>query len=115
MPSQLCSIYLRAVDPVFKLIHGPSLSKFMQHGESYLDYSRNHPAPQALAFAVYFAAINSQSDSECRENFGDSKCALVGRYKIALEAALSRADLLITNDITVLSALLLLIVSSPRT
>lgn len=96
---------------MFKLVHAPSLSKFMRNSEPYLDYPRNHPAPQALAFAVYFAALNSQSDQECRENFGESKTILVSRYRIALEAALSRADLLITNDITVLSAFLLLIVS----
>ena len=84
----------------------------MQEGEPYLHYTQTHPAPQALAFAVYFAAIGSQTEQQCRENFGDSKSALLARYKIALEAALSRADLLITTDITVLTAFVLLIVSN---
>ena len=83
----------------------------MQQGQRYLDYPVGNPAPEALAFAIYFAAVSSQTDDECRANFGESKAVLTGKYKVALEAALSKADLIVTTDVTVLSALLLLIVS----
>ena len=85
----------------------------MKEGQPYLNYSPHHVAPQALAFAVYFAAVSCQADEDCQAEFGNTKATLVDKYRIALETALSRADLLITNDLTVLTAFLLLIVGLP--
>lgn len=108
--NSLCSMYLHNVDPVFKIVHGPTLSDFLQEGRPYLDYRPGHPATEALTFAVFYSAIASQEDSRCRERYGESKESLMARYRFGLEVALSRADFINTTDLTVLQAFLLYLV-----
>jgi hypothetical protein len=38
MTRQLCQIYLEQVDPIIKILHRPSVEKWLLHGEQYLDY-----------------------------------------------------------------------------
>ncbi|KAI9655223.1 MAG: hypothetical protein M1831_004933 [Alyxoria varia] len=107
--SGLCSIYLERVDPVFKLLHRPSLKAFMQDGKPYLGYPPGHPGVEALGFSVYCLAIATQDDSECQQNFGETKASLMNKYRVAAEVALTKADFVRTMDLTTLQALVLLL------
>ena len=108
--NSLCSMYLHNVDPCFKILHGPTLSGFLQEGRQYLNYRPGHPATEALTFAVFYAAIASQDDSRCTERYSESKAALMARYRFGLEVALSKADFINTTDLTVLQAFVVYLV-----
>jgi len=107
----LCSIYLHNVDPLCKLLHGPSLRRHLQLGERYLDYRPGNSAVEALSFAVYYAAINAQPEDEFQQMFGEEKNALLHKYQFAVELSLAKADLINTMDISTLQAFLIYLVS----
>ncbi|KAI9844358.1 MAG: hypothetical protein M1837_005662 [Sclerophora amabilis] len=108
---ELCSIFLSNVDPVFKLLHGPSLRKYMQEGKGYLDYGPGHKGTEALSFAVYYAATASLVFEECRQLFGEEKASLLTRYRSGTELALARADVVNTVNISTLQALVLFLLT----
>ena len=96
------------------MIHGPSLSRYMREAKPYLDRPPDDEGVEALAFAVYYAAVTGLSDEECQQQIGDSKQALVARYGLGMEHALARADLVNTTDISTLQALVIFLVRPPR-
>ncbi len=107
----LCSIYLHNVDPLCKLLHGPSLRRHLQLGEQYLHYRPGNVAVEALSFAIFYAAINTQPENECKQMFGEEKNALLYKYQFAVELSLAKADLINTMDISTLQAFLIYLVS----
>ncbi|GES63577.1 C6 transcription factor [Aspergillus terreus] len=112
LEKELCRIFLEKVDPYFKILHKPSLSSFLLAGEPYLDYVPGHPAPTALAYAVYYAATCSLSDAECSRKFHTSKPVLIDRYQTETESALARLDFMTSNDLTILQAFVLFLLAS---
>ncbi|OTB09417.1 hypothetical protein M426DRAFT_315974 [Hypoxylon sp. CI-4A] len=110
MTAQLCGIYLRQVDPVFRMLHRPSLSRFMIKGQPYLKYEHNHISTLCLKSTVCYSALSSMTEGQCKETFGIEKLSLMADYRAACEYALERSDLLITNDITILQAFILYII-----
>lgn len=109
--SHLCQIFLRQVDPLFKVLHGPSLSAYLIEGKQYFDYEPGHPATEALAAAVYYAAACSLTEEQCLSIFGVKKEPVVARYRLASETSLIKAGFVTTNDLTVLQAYVLYLVS----
>ncbi|RFU28557.1 hypothetical protein B7463_g7777, partial [Scytalidium lignicola] len=107
---RLCQVYLDQVDPVFKILHRPSLRKLLQHDSTYLGYPEGHASVIALGAAVCYVATCSLSETQCRDMFQTSKAALVTQYRRACETALDRADVLVTEDITVLQTFVLYLV-----
>ncbi|KAJ5923300.1 hypothetical protein N7454_008545 [Penicillium verhagenii] len=100
----LCEIYLRNVDPLFKVLHRPSLRAFLHDDLPYLDYEPDHQAPATLAFAVFSAAVCTIDDSQCQLLFGIDKQSAFADLQKETEAALVKADFVTTNDLTVLQA-----------
>jgi len=82
-------------------------------GEDYLGRPREHPAVQALNAAVCYLAVVSMSEDQCQSVFGTTKIMVVGDYRRTCEAAFEAAGLLMTDDIVVLQAFVLYLVS-PR-
>lgn len=107
----LCHIYLAQVDPVFKILHRPSLRALLLEEKPYLHYDLNHPAPAALKCAVFYAAACSISEVNWPTMMGSSRPAVLARYQSETEAALRRAEYITTNDLTVLQAFVLSLVS----
>lgn len=108
----LCDIYLANVDPVLKVLHHPSLRKYLQGGASDLDCSPGYNGIEALRFAVYFAAIVTLEDAECRLQFSSGKATLLAKYRYATEGASMKADLVNTNEISTLQALTIYLVGA---
>ena len=108
---QLLRLFFIQVDPVIKVIHQPSLTKYLLEGKPYLKYDPLHPAPAALAAAVRLASVSSLSNEQCAELFATSKESMVSKYQKVAEDALARVDFVITNDMTVLQAFVLCLVS----
>lgn len=103
----LCEIYLRNVDPVFKILHRPSLRAFLRDDQPYLDYEPDHQAPTTLAYAVYYAAVVTIDDMQCQLLFGLDKKTASASLQAETDAALHRADFVTTNELTVLQAYVL--------
>ncbi|KPM46534.1 hypothetical protein AK830_g119 [Neonectria ditissima] len=107
---KLCQIYLKHVDPIIKLIHRPSLSKWMQGGQ-YLGYPDSHPSIAALRSSIAYSAAYSLTESQCQTMFNMTKPTVVADCRQACEAALGASGLLSTNDITVLQAFVMYLAS----
>ena len=67
---QLCQIFLRQVDPVFEILHRPSLAAHLIRGEHYLNYEIDYPTIEALDYSVYYAATASLTEEQCTSLFG---------------------------------------------
>lgn len=109
--SQLCHVYLRQIDPVIKILHKPSLSSCMLHGENYLGYPNKHPSHQAIRSAVCYSAASSMTEKQCRTMFHANKSSIMEGYRRLCETALERSGILATQDIAVLQAFVLYLVS----
>jgi hypothetical protein len=113
MTRQLCQIYLEQVDPIIKILHRPSVEKWLLHGEQYLDYPERHVAVDALRSAICYAAAASLADEQCRAMFQRSRSSGIAEdSRRACEAALERSGLLASPSITGLQAFVLYLVST---
>ncbi|OJJ45455.1 hypothetical protein ASPZODRAFT_134109 [Penicilliopsis zonata CBS 506.65] len=109
---RLVHIFLFQVDPVLKILHRPSLSAFLLQGKPYLDYEPGHPAPTALACAVYYAASCVLTEEQCQSLFAMSKESLTARYRREAETALVQADFIVSDELVVLQAYVLSLVAA---
>lgn len=107
----LVQVFLEKVDPAFKILHAPSLKAFLLDGKPYLDYEPGHMAPAALSSAIYFAAACSITEDESKKLLDCNKGWLVARYQQESESALVKADFMTSNDLTILQAFVLFLVS----
>lgn len=100
MKHELCNMYLSVFDSVLKITHEPSIRNYLQHDQPYLGYARGHMAVEALMFAIYFAAVSSQSEESSMHRLGQNRAVLCARYKLATEVCLARNDFINTTDTT---------------
>ncbi|GKZ27197.1 hypothetical protein AbraIFM66951_005120 [Aspergillus brasiliensis] len=107
---KLLHTYFTQIDPIVKIVHRPSLLAYVPGGKCYLQYDLWHPAPAALASAIYYAASCTLSQEACR-TFGMDKASLISKYRKDLDCALERADYLVTNDLTVLQAFVISLIA----
>lgn len=91
----LLEIYFSNVDPLVRVTHKPTLLRRYS-----LYVHETHP----IAFAVFFAAINSLPPQLCEEKIGESKDDLLSRYELGLEISLARENYLTTSSLDVLQA-----------
>jgi hypothetical protein len=109
---RLCDIFFHNVDPLFKILHRPSIQAFLKDGKPYLDYEQDHQAPATLASAIYLCAVCTLNEVECQSMFNASKKIIVAEFQKETEVALARADFVTTNDLTVLQAYIISLVST---
>ncbi|KAG6277206.1 hypothetical protein E4U47_007399 [Claviceps purpurea] len=112
--SQVCCVYLRNVDPVIKILHRPSLSKWLMDGQKYLGYPEDHSSVQALEAAVCYAAANTLNEAQCQAMCHTSKSTIVSTYRRQCEVALERAGLLSTRCRIILQSFVLYLVSCSK-
>ncbi|KAK0629655.1 fungal-specific transcription factor domain-containing protein [Bombardia bombarda] len=106
---QLWQIFIDNVDPLTKVIHAPTLQPAIQKAAS--NTTAVPRSFEALMFSIYGAAIMSLSEDECRKTFSESRKLLLSRYISATKTALSRAKFMGTNDLVVLQALIIHLLS----
>ncbi|KID70594.1 fungal specific transcription factor domain-containing protein, partial [Metarhizium hybridum] len=96
-------LYKENCYPIIRVLHMPTVEPVVLRYQGRAD--GDMPAGvEALLFAVYFAAVASLPDEECRAALGGDKRVLVDRYKAGMERALARARLLETDEVVVLQA-----------
>lgn len=108
---QLCRIFFTNVDPVFKVLHAPTVRAHIEEGVPYLDYEAGDHAVTALKFVVYYAAVVTMSNHQCETDIGQPKLQLLQQYRTMAEAALSQAEYIISTDLVTLQAFVLYLVS----
>jgi hypothetical protein len=107
---ELWHVFLENFDPLTKVVHGPTLRSTIQR--AIVDLSSLPKSLEALLFAIYGAAVVSLNDHDCERRFGEPRKTLLVRYRLATKAALSRAKLMGSANLTVLQALLLHLLST---
>lgn len=103
-------IYMTNVDPMSKILHKPTLRKFISGAKDHIDTMPGVSKMQALMFAIYFAAVTSLTPDECLAQFGDHKQQLLDRYRFGTEQALIQANLLVSMEMVPLQALVIYLV-----
>lgn len=112
LQQHLCHVFLTQVDPVFKILHQPSLRALLIEGKPYLHYGDHHPAPEALRCAVYYIAACSITEDQWPPAIGASRASVIARYQRETEAALVRAEFVTSDDLTVLQAFVLSLIGA---
>ena len=106
---RLWQVFLDNINPLSKIIHAPSLQQLICEASGNLNaipYSTN-----ALMFAVYFSAVTSISDVDCKAMFDEPKASLLARFHLNTQRALVKARFLKSSDLAVLQAFVLFLVS----
>lgn len=103
--SQLCALFIDNADPMFKVLHIPSLRSMVSDAISNVDAIPSGTYVEALLFAMYYAAITTLTREECLQLFNDGKDSLLAKYRAGTERALSNADFLCSCDLGKLQAL----------
>jgi len=107
---RLWQIFLDRVNPLCKVVHSPTLQ--IQILEASANLTDIPKATEAAMFAIYLLAVTSLGSTECESLFGENKPTLLTKYRNASKSALVAADFIISEDILVLQALALYLVSS---
>lgn len=107
----LCTFFVDNVDPIFKVMHVPTLKRSILDASSSLDNIIGGKSMEALLFAMYYAAVTSLTSEDCTKYFQEDRCTLLDRYRFATEVALANADILTSADMTTLQALVIFLVS----
>lgn len=80
-------LFVRRVDPLLKIIHCRTFENTLLKA---IDNLQNvGPVTESLLFAIYYSAVGSCTNRECRERFGEAREVLLQRYGRVVEAALA--------------------------
>jgi hypothetical protein len=107
----LYSSFMKNVDPQVKILHGPSLRRFLVEGIGTLDCSPGPRGLNALKFALFYITTTSLTVAECLERLGEDRNLLMSRFRWNTEIALAKADFLVSEELSVLQALVFYLVS----
>lgn len=104
--------FLNNVDPIIKMIHGPSAEKIVQ-----LSCQNVHSLSRvnlSLLFSIFLAAVSSMSDEDVESKLGQTRSSLYRKYAVACEKCFVRGGLLRTTDLAMLIAFMHYLVSVHR-
>ena len=108
---QLSAVYWYNVDPLFKILHRPTMESGLERFARSPDLFPVDRATEALYFSMYFAAVTSLSPASCKSKLGEERSTLVQRFRLAVEVALAKADYLNSTQLELFQALALYVVS----
>ena len=113
-PSQisiLCTLYLRNCDPVYKVLHRPTLLRQVRAASANLDDIPGGKGMEALLFSMYYCAVISLAPEQCLQMFQCERDLILTKYRRGVEIALGKADFLNSTEVVTLQALTLFLVS----
>jgi hypothetical protein len=109
---QLWQIYITNVNPLLRVTHIPTVQAMIIEASAGIE--KTPKGVEALMFAIYLMAVNSLDDEACMKMFESAKRPLLAKYHGACQQALINAGFMRTDDLTVLQAFLLYLVSTGR-
>ena len=107
----LSDIFFTRVDPIFKVLHRPTVKTSMIAAAKDLDRIAGGSGQESLMFAIYFAAVTTLTAEECKQYFRRDKDSLLVQYKYGTETALANADFLNSMELVTLQAFVIFLVS----
>ncbi|GIZ39326.1 hypothetical protein CKM354_000271300 [Cercospora kikuchii] len=113
--SQLYNIFLANIDPVFKLLHRPTVLPFLNFGDDYLGLNAQAPPNRALKAAIWFASVTSLRDEDCYGRFGAARSDLLAQFRRHCDVALAQAEFINTSDLATLQAAVLYVAAARQT
>ena len=108
----LCEIYGHQVEPMFKLMHMPTLRNLVANAAANIHEIPSGNYVEPLLFSMYYAAITALTPTECLHKFHESQDFLLSRYRTGTETALANADMMNTTELGTVQALAIFIVSN---
>ena len=108
----LFNLYFTNVDPIYKILHKPTLELFVEDALKDLGNIPGGRPMEALMFAIYFASISSLSKELCVALFREERTVLWARSRQNVERALVKADLLNSTELPTLQAFVIFLVCS---
>jgi hypothetical protein len=105
-------VYKENVSPLVRMLHWPTTEQLMRKASDNLDGISK--TVEALMFAIYFATVTSLTPEECQSVLAVDKDIAVKRYRFGTEQALAKAGFLGTQEVMVLQAFALFLVSVRR-
>lgn len=108
------TLYVANCDPVFKVLHIPTLRNSVREASSDIDKISEDKSMEALLFTLYFAAVTTLTPRKCFDLFQEEKEVLLDRYRNAAEVAFANANLFTNADMTTLQALVIFLVSKSQ-
>lgn len=109
----LLSLYVENFDPVFKVLHMPTLKQAIIDASADIENIAGGKSFEALMFALYYAGATTLPLEKCLYLFQEEKESMLNRYRYGVEIAFSNADLFTSADMVTLQALVIFLVSSP--
>src|SRR5207248_10376876 len=88
----------------------PSRRRYLHGQVKDLDCSPGPRGLEALKFAIYYAAVTTLTAEQCMTQVGEERSVLLAKYRLSVEAALARADMINTVEISTLQALVIFLV-----
>lgn len=110
---RLWQLFLDRVNPLTKIIHVPTMQPIVLEATAGIQHLPLHH--QALLFSIYILAIVSLSSEECMTTFGMTKDDALRRYTLGARVALNRFNFLKNENMAILQALVLFLVSHEPT
>ncbi|CAH0059311.1 unnamed protein product, partial [Clonostachys solani] len=102
-------IYLNSIDPLLKVTHVPTVQGHIIKAASQIkEVPKNM---EALMFSIYLLTVVTSTEDTVERTFGRSKEYLVQRYHSATHRALINADFMRTDNLILLQAYVLYILS----
>jgi hypothetical protein len=102
--------FLDYVNPLIKVIHGPTMQREILKAMDNLQ--EVDKSLEALLFSIYTIVVASISATDCLSMFSCERAPLLAQFRNATQQALIDADFLRTTEFKVLQALLLFMVRS---
>lgn len=109
----LLSLYVENFDPVFKVLHMPTLKQDIKDASADIENIAGGKNFEALMFALYYAGATALPPEKCLYLFQEEKESMLNRYRYGVEIAFSNADLFTSADMVTLQALVIFLVIFP--
>ena len=106
----LYKYFVSNVHPMIRILHQPSVYRYLIEQSAQLDCSPGPRGWEALKFAMFYTTVTSMTHEECTHELHEEKDALVSRFRRGTESALARADFINTEELSTLQALVLYLV-----
>lgn len=106
---RLWQLYLDRVNPLFKILHVPSVQPLIMEAVNNMSTMPLHN--QALLFSIFGMASVSMSAAECIQSLGMSRDAAIQKFNTGTKAALIKYSFLKNYNMTTLQAIILYLVS----
>jgi hypothetical protein len=94
--------YEQNVAPVLTLVHKPTIRNIIIEAATNLESLDKNT--EALAFSVYLSAVISMTPEQCMTELGEDREGAISRFRFATEQGMARANLLNSQNITLLQA-----------